>query len=40
MFYLHPENWGFMIQFDGPHIFQRGFLRLVIRVSEVTFLGW
>ena len=23
IFYFHPENWGFMIQFD-EHIFQAG----------------
>ena len=22
--YVQPETWGFMIQFDGPHIFQMG----------------
>ena len=24
VFYFHPENLGFMIQFDGAHIFHRG----------------
>ena len=31
-FYLYPRFWGFMIQFDGSHIFQMGWFNYQLKM--------
>ena len=38
IFYVHPENWGFMIQFD-EHIFQVGGKKTTNRSLKNRHLG-
>ena len=42
IFHFHPENLGKMIQFDGAHIFQRGWFNhqlVMCYLCVCVFLG-
>ena len=38
LFIFTPDPWGFMIQFDGPHIFQRGWFNHQLAMFFLLFL--